>query len=67
MDQTMKLKVFYEIVHTGSGNYTVKFWTNPDKSNLLTERFVVIDEAKLRKRLENVCGYKHFDLIQVKK
>lgn len=62
----MRLKVYYQVIHSGSGNWTVKFWTKEDKSNLLTERFVTLDEKKLRFRLENVLGYKHFDLIQVK-
>jgi hypothetical protein len=58
--------VFYQIVHSGSGNWTVKFWTKEDQSNAIKETFVTLDEAKLKYRIESVLGHKNIILRRVK-
>lgn len=58
--------IFYKTVYQGSGRWRISFWTKDDRTNMITETFVTPDEAKLRKRIENLTGATKFDLVQVR-
>jgi hypothetical protein len=61
------MTVFYKVIHSAPSNYTIRFWTKDDGSNALTERFVTLDESKLKNRIESVLGHKHIALVRVTK
>ena len=60
--------IYYTSIYTGSGIWQITYWDKGllDRSNAVTERFVTIDEAKIRNRIEAVLGIRKFNLEKVK-
>lgn len=57
--------VYWTVAERGTGFYKIDFWTKPDKSNSLNFKVVTLDEEKIAKRIANIIGTDHFDLVQV--
>ena len=58
--------VYWRIKERRMHSYLVEFWTKRDKSNALTATMVVLDDEKLRSKVEHLTGRKHFGLVQSK-
>lgn len=64
---TKEKTVYWAIKGWGQGLVIIEFWTKPDKSNAIEEKFVKWDDEKVRKRVEIVTGLRNIKLEFVKK
>ena len=59
--------VYWKLKSRGVGYYVVEFWVGADTKNLQTEKFVILDNQRLRYRIAQLTGLNTFELEQVKK
>jgi hypothetical protein len=68
-DHREKKKIYWQLVKIKpqmSGVYWIEYWSKPDRSNVLREKFVQLTEERIRQRIEVVTGQRNFDLVEFK-
>ena len=59
--------VYYAIGKVEFGETIVTFWTKQDRSDLFKEKFGILDEERMRFRVQNKLKIWNFKLEEVKK
>ena len=59
------ITVYYKISRGRMGEFIVEYWRKEDRSDVISEKFVVFDEERIRFRYNLVTGTTRFNLVQV--